>query len=127
MKSIILTACYNIEKHYSINIIPFRGTEYKDDTDWIAYWFFTQYTNDPEIDNVTIHIKGDFHITYPNPPHLSIYITYENGTKTKMLHLSQDADGNGYLQPLTLAGKGKKTKKRKQKRKYKKQKTKYKK
>lgn len=103
MLSIEVPQCYMITKNYDINITKFKGTIYEGDTNWIAEWFYTQY--EPFADNVLFHIRGDFHETYPNPPHLSIKIEYDNKMETPWLHLSMDEYGKGYIQNLAIAGK----------------------
>ena len=109
MPIITVPLCMNIEKTYNINIIKYKNTEYKDNTDWIPYWFYTSY--DPEIDNVTFEIRGDFHETYPNPAHLSVRIIYPDKSDTGWLHISKDDLGYGYIQNMGMGNK--KTKRRK--------------
>ena len=75
---------------------------YEGDTNWIAVWFYSQY--EPFQDNVIFHIRGDFHTTYPNPPHLSVKIEYPNGITSSQLHVSVNEYGKGYLQNLEIAG-----------------------
>ena len=110
MPIITVPLCMNIEKTYDINIIKYKNSEYKDDTDWIPYWFYTNY--DPEIDNVIFEIRGDFHETYPNPPHLSVRIIYPDKSDTGWLHISKDDLGYGYIQKMGMGNKNKKTKNR---------------
>lgn len=113
MLTINIPQCYLIAKNYDVKITKFKGTEYKGDTQWIAEWYYTQYQ--PFADNVIFHIRGDFHETYPNPPHLSIKIEYPDGNETGWLHVSLDTYGKGYLQNLPIAGnKRRSIKKRKQ-------------
>ena len=102
MYSINVPQVYLITKNYDVKITPFKGTKYGGDINWIAEWFYTMYDN--LADNVIFHIRGDFHITYPNPPHLSVKIEYPNGYQTNILHLSRDQYGKGFLQELPNAG-----------------------
>jgi hypothetical protein len=107
----------NIVRHYNIVLTRFKNAIYEDDPTWIAEWFFNNYI----ADNVTIEIRGNEHRTFPNPPHLSVKITYEDETSTGWLHLSQDENGVIYVQPL---GEGNKFKKKyTNKKKFKKYKT----
>ena len=118
MLTINIPQCYLITKNYDVKITKFKGTEYKGNTQWIAEWYYTQYQ--PFADNVIFHIRGDFHETYPNPPHLSIKIEYPDGNETGWLHVSLDSYGKGYLQNLPIAGnKRRSIKKRKQHRQHK--------
>ena len=114
MFSIKIRKYIDVLKTYDVKITPFRGASYTEDTTWIAYWYYTQY--DQNADNVTFEIRGNFHQTYPNPPHLSIRVISPDGKITPWLHLSINQAGLPYLQPLTIAGKmRKKTKKHNQK------------
>jgi len=115
MISINVPQCYVVTKNYDIKITKYKGTEYKGDTQWIAEWYYTVY--EPFMDNVIFHIRGDFHETYPNPPHLSIKIEYPDNTLSNWLHLSIDKDGKGYIQNFNIAGKKNKSKKRKKRKK----------
>ena len=94
--------CYAITKNYDVKITKFKGSIYEGDIEWIAEWFYTQYQ--PFSDNVIFHIRGDFHVTYPNPPHLSVKIEYPDGTLSEWLHLSIDEYGKGYIQDMGIAG-----------------------
>ena len=103
MNSIIVPLCMNVEKKYNIIKTKFKNSIYNGDTNWIAYWFYTQY--DPNADNITIKINGDFHQTYPNPQHLSIEIInpgndLSNKYKTPLMHISKDDNNYGYVQEL---------------------------
>lgn len=112
MISINVPQCYVVAKNYDIKITKYKGTEYKGDTQWIAEWYYTVY--EPFMDNVIFHIRGDFHQTYPNPPHLSIKIEYPDNSFSSWLHLSIDEYGKGYVQNFNIAGKkSRKRKKRK--------------
>ena len=102
MLSINIPQCYLITKNYDIIITNFKGTIYQEDPQWIAEWFYTHYQ--PYANNVIFHIRGDFHTTYPNPPHLSIKIEYPNGDVSGWLHISMDEYGKGYLQDFKNAG-----------------------
>lgn len=94
----------NIVRHYTIVLTRFKNAIYQDDPTWIAEWFFNNYI----ADNVTFEIRGNEHRTFPNPPHLSVKITFEDETSSGWLHLSQDENGVIYVQPL---GEGKKFRK----------------
>ena len=102
MLSITISQCYAVSKNYDVKITKFKGSIYEGDTEWIPEWFYTHYQ--PFADNVIFHIRGDFHVTYPNPPHLSVKIEYPDGTLSEWLHLSIDEYGKGYIQDLTIAG-----------------------
>lgn len=102
MLSITISQCYAVSKNYDVKIAKFKGSIYEGDTEWIPEWFYTHYQ--PFADNVIFHIRGDFHVTYPNPPHLSVKIEYPDGTLSEWLHLSIDEYGKGYIQDLTIAG-----------------------
>lgn len=102
MLSIEVPQCYMVTKNYDVKISKYKGTIYQGDTYWIAEWFYTQYQ--PHANNVIFHIRGDFHTTYPNPPHLSIKIEYPNANESSWLHVSLDHYGKGYLQNLEIAG-----------------------
>ena len=107
-------------KKYYVSRIPFRDKSiYNGDVEWVANWFY----NNIEIhtDNILIEITGDFHQTFPNPPHLSIRFNY-NKSWTPMYHISVDPNGFIYAQvlnsdlPYTKGnGKGKSKSKRKSK------------
>ena len=103
MLSITIPQCYMVTKNYDVKITKFKGSIYEGDTNWIAEWFYTQY--EPFADNIIFHIRGDFHETYPNPPHLSIKIEYPNKIVSTWLHMSVDEYGKGYIQNLPIAGK----------------------
>ena len=119
MLTINIPQCYFITKNYDVKITKFKGTEYKGNTEWIAEWYYTQYQ--PFADNVIFHIRGDFHETYPNPPHLSVKIEYPDGSVTGWLHLSIDEYSNGYLQNLPIAGQKRRSIKKRKQHKYHKQ------
>jgi hypothetical protein len=98
-----------IKKNYNIKITPVKqyNSTYSGPVEWIPYWFYTQY--DTESDNVTFEILGDFHETFPNPPHLSIKAIYENGNILPIIHLSYDSyTKQGYIQPVNAYGRKKK-------------------
>ena len=123
MLSITIPQCYAVTKNYDIKITKFKGSTYEGDSEWIAEWFYTQYQ--PFSDNIIFHIRGDFHVTYPNPPHLSVKIEYPDGTISEWLHLSIDEYGKGYIQDMAIAGQKKssiKSRKTRKSRKFKKSK-----
>ena len=94
----------NVLRHYNIIITRFKNSIYNDNTEWIARWYFDNYLED----NVTFEVRGAMHVTFPNPPHLSVRVIYRDGTMTDWLHLSQDENGIGYIQPLGMGNKFKK-------------------
>ena len=67
------------EKKITVNLIPFRGVIYEEDVDWIVHWFYSYH--DTNINNLIINIKGNVHVTEPNPPHVSVTFEY-NGYKS---------------------------------------------
>lgn len=91
----------NIVRHYKIVLTKFQNKTYQDDPSWIAKWFF----NNSLADNVTFEIQGNIHNTFPNPEHLSVRVIYENGYTSEWLHLSKDANGDGYRQQLAMGNK----------------------
>jgi hypothetical protein len=116
-KTIINVPTY---KKYTVKRIPFRNTMYGDSVDWLAQWFYNNM--DIYADNIMIEIKGDFHQTFPNPPHLSVRFK-SNDLWTAMYHMSIDPNGFIYAQPLNEVKKGKSKKgKSKKKRKTKRRK-----
>jgi hypothetical protein len=60
----------NIVRHYNVILTRFKNSIYNDDTTWIAEWFFNNFL----ANNVTFEIRGSMHVTFPNPPHLSIRV-----------------------------------------------------
>jgi len=90
-----------IYKNYSVERIPFYNRIYDDPVDWIAHLFYANV--DCTTDNILIKIYGDFHQTFPNPPHLRITFTY-NGITTAYFHISVDENGIGYTQPISQTG-----------------------
>jgi len=99
----------NVNKTYTVERKRVNNTSYSGDISGIALWF---YSHNIEVDNINIIIYGDFHSTYPNPPHLSVEITY-SGYNTGKLHMSLDANGYWFPQPIYSAGKKLKAKKSK--------------
>ena len=99
-------------KKYTVERIPFRNTMYEGNTEWLAQWFYNNM--DIHVDNILIEIKGDFHQTFPNPPHLSVRFKY-NDLWTAVYHISVDPNGFIYAQPLNAVKKGKSKKKEKTK------------
>lgn len=88
----------NIVRHYNVILTRFKNSIYNGDTQWIAMWFFNNFVDD----NVTFEIRGSTHVTFPNPEHLSVRVIYEDGSMTEWLHLSQDINGMGYIQPVGI-------------------------
>ena len=107
--TISIPVIQNVNKTYTVEKKKIKNTIYPGDISGIAFWF---YSHNIEVDNINIIIYGDFHITYPNPPHLSVEITYP-GYNTGKLHMSIDANGYWYQQQIYSAGKKLKAKKSK--------------
>ena len=101
------TYTINVPKTFYVNKIPVNNQTYDEDLSWIALWFYGTYNQD--IDEVTFNIRGNFHHTFGENSHLSLYVTHPNGYNTGMLHLEY-VDGYGVLQPLP--GSGRNTKKK---------------
>ena len=109
-------------KNYKIKKTPFRNQIYNDDTKWIAYWYYSTYQQE---NNVEFEIIGDFHNTQgytiegiKNPDHLSIKIKNSNiFNNNQILHLMRDINGFGFLHQMQNAtfygGKKQKSKKKK--------------
>ena len=105
-------------KNYSISRLKFRDQSiYKENVDWLAHWFYTNM--DAYTDNILIEITGDFHQTFPNPPHLSVRFK-SNGYWSPMYHMSVDQNGFIYAQALPSINQSKKGKSKKSKSKKKK-------
>ena len=101
-----------VTKDYKVNRLTIRNVKYTGDCSGLAYWY---YTNNPNSNNIIIHIHGGFHQTYPNPEHITV--EYEdNGMKTMKYHMSIGLDGFFYHQALGGVKK-KKSKKKKSKKK----------
>lgn len=96
------------EKTYRVHRHKFRGRLYEGNCDGLAQWYYT-YAN-PNTDNLTVHIFGDIHQTFPNPFHLSVEYEEENGTKTNRYHMSSDGYGNFYKQNFPTRANRKKSK-----------------
>ena len=85
-------------KNYSVSRLKFRDQSiYKENADWLAHWFYTNM--DAYTDNILIEITGDFHQTFPNPPHLSVRFK-SNNSWSPMYHMSVDQNGFIYAQAL---------------------------
>jgi hypothetical protein len=90
-----------IKKSYHVNRINMKkfNSIYSGDAKWIAHWFYTQF--DPEADNVTFDILGDFHETYMQPKHLSIIVRYPDGRVLPTMHIEyNEITGEASLQSL---------------------------
>ena len=114
------------EKTFKVNRINFRGSKYMgniNDCSLLATWYYNNkniYAKD-----LIMNIYGDYHTTFPNPPHLSI--EFVDGTNnTGRLHMSWDGN-QFYQQSLSFGAKKKKSKLKKSKNKSKKSKNKLKK
>lgn len=84
----------SVDKTYTVQRRSVKNSSYSGDISGIAFWFYTQNV---DVDNINIIIEGDFHSTYPNPPHLTVEINYD-GITTGKLHMSLDASGYWYQQ-----------------------------
>ena len=107
MDPIIINIPYTITKVYYVNLIPVNGVIYEEDTSWIASWFYGTY--DQTADHVAFHIRGNFHNSYGENPHLSLSVFYPDGTNTGILHLER-VNGYGVLQHMPGMAFGKKMK-----------------
>lgn len=103
-----------VYKRYTVKRITFKNSVYEGETEWLAQWFYNNMDN--YSDNILIEIKGDFHQTFPNRPHLSVRFK-SNDLWTGVYHMSVDQNGFVYAQPLNVVKKGKMKKKKKSKKK----------
>ena len=101
---IIIPITFPFKKTYNVIRKKFNGESYRGDVSGIANWFYNAIDNRP--DNITITIDGNFHTTFPNPPHLTTEITYD-GNSSGRLHMSLDQNGYWYQQILPSGGKRK--------------------
>mgnify|MGYP000038065521 CR=1 FL=1 len=107
--TISIPVIQNVNKTYTVEKKKVNNNIYPGDISGIAFWF---YSNNIEADNINIIIYGNFHSTFPNPPHLSVEITY-GGYNTGKLHMSVDANGYWFAQPMSGGEKKLKAKKSK--------------
>jgi hypothetical protein len=114
MEQNIVTIFVPTDKHYTVNRVMFRGGRYTHDASGLAWWY---YNANPYSDNITIHIHGDVHQTYPNPEHITVEFE-DNGVMSEKHHMSIDP-GNGlfYSQPIVGRIKKKQSKKKQSKKK----------
>jgi hypothetical protein len=98
------------EKTFKVNRINFRNGIYMgniNDCSLLALWYY----NNKNIyaKNLIINIHGDYHVTYPNPAHLTVEFL-DDQKNTGKLHLSWD--GENFYQQI-LYGLKKKSRKKK--------------
>tara|TARA_Y100000389_G_C17466198_1_gene525810 strand:+ start:2394 stop:2774 length:381 start_codon:yes stop_codon:yes gene_type:complete len=86
----------SVDKTYTVQRRSAKNSSYSGDITGIALWFYSQNV---DVDNINIIIDGDFHSTYPNPPHLTVEINYD-GLTTGKLHMSLNENGYWYPQPI---------------------------
>ena len=103
------------EKTFKVNRLKFRGSEFKDpisDCSYLALWYYSNININAK--NLVINIHGDYHVTQPNPPHLTVDFI-NDGNNTGKLHMSwNDITHSFYQQNLPFAMKKlKKSKKKK--------------
>ena len=82
---------YHVVRKSTYQSDPFYG-----DVGGIASWFYQSY---PQLDDITLTIYGGFHVTYPNPQHISVVISTDTLESGK-LHMSIDENGYWYQQAL---------------------------
>ena len=101
-------------KHFKVNRINFRGSKYTGDCSGLAYWYYMNVN--VHCNDLIIYIHGDFHVTYPNPQHITVEFE-SGGIRTQKYHMSVDINGMFYAQNLMGAKKKKRTKKKRVKKK----------
>ena len=103
------------EKTFKVDRKTFKGTKYMgniNDCSLLASWYYNNknvYAKD-----LIINIYGDYHVTFPNPPHLTV--EFKNGNDdpgTGRLHMSWN--GNQFYQQVLPFGRKKKKSKKKKK------------
>ena len=106
------------EKTFKVNKVKVRGTKYMgniNDCSLLASWYYNNINIYAK--NLIINIYGDYHTTFPNPPHLSIEFV-DGRNNTGRLHMSWDGN-QFYQQSLSFGRKKKKSKTKKIKKKLK--------
>ena len=88
----------HLKKYHVVRTSTYQSEAFYGDVSGIAAWFYQIY---PSLDNITITIYGGFHVTYPNPPHISLVISNET-LESEKLHMSIDENGYWYQQPLVV-------------------------
>lgn len=105
-----------VQKTYKASMIRTKGRTYgeeKGSIDGLAQWYY-RYVN-PQTEDLTIEIHGDFHTTYPNQEHLSVeYVA--DGRRSGKMHMSLNEYGHFFQQPFAGAKKKPKRKRRKKRR-----------
>ena len=100
------------EKIFKVNKVKVRGTKYMgniNDCSLLASWYYNNVNIYAK--NLIINIYGDYHTTFPNPPHLSIEFV-DGRNNTGRLHMSWDGQ-KFYQQPLSVGRKIKRSKTKK--------------
>ena len=94
------------EKTFKVDKKTVKGTKYRgniNDCSLLATWYYNNiniYAKD-----LIINIYGDYHTTFPNPPHLTV--EFVDGTNnTGRLHMSWN--GNQFYQQVLPFGRKKK-------------------
>ena len=106
------------EKTFKVDRKNVRGTKYRgniNDCSLLASWYYNNVNIYAK--NLIINIYGDYHTTFPNPPHLSIEFV-DGRNNTGRLHMSWDGN-QFYQQSLSFGRKKKKSKSKKIKKKLK--------
>ena len=85
-----------IKKYNVVRKSTYQSEPFYADVSGIAAWFYQSY---PQLDDITITIYGGFHVTYPNPQHITVVISTES-FQTERLHMSIDENGYWYQQTL---------------------------
>tara|TARA_A100001015_G_C14475835_1_gene513580 strand:+ start:97 stop:462 length:366 start_codon:yes stop_codon:yes gene_type:complete len=102
------------EKTFKVDRKTFKGTKYQgniNDCSLLASWYYNNVNIYAK--NLIINIYGDYHTTFPNPPHLTV--EFVDGTNnTGRLHMSWNGN-QFYQQVLPFGRKKKKSKKIKKK------------
>jgi len=108
------------EKTFTVNRINVRNEKYMgniNDCSLLALWYY----NNKNIysKNLIINIHGDYHETFPNPPHLTVEFLDDKNTTGK-LHMSWN--GENFYQQILYGFKKKHSKKKHSKKKHSKKK-----
>mgnify|MGYP000094051417 CR=1 FL=1 len=94
------------EKTFKVDRKTFKGTKYMgniNDCSLLANWYYNNKNTHAK--DLIINIYGDYHVTFPNPPHLTV--EFVDGTNnTGRLHMSWD--GNQFYQQVLAFGRKKK-------------------
>ena len=85
-----------IKNYHVVRKSTYQSEPFYADVSGIAAWFYQSY---PQLDDITITIYGGFHVTYPNPQHITVVISAES-FQTERLHMSIDENGYWYQQTV---------------------------